>query len=262
MDVAGGIYYNGAYVELKENEWSIRMPTKVPSVEVAIERRKVLTVTSYGYLAEERAYIDKVLNRYLGEVGMPRLMGNLGYCIHELAGNAHKANLKRIYFQEKGLDITDSSDYELGMQWFKNDVLDRPEHFSARQREKGLYVKFHFQVQDDVLKIVIRNNVQLVPAEKEKIRAKFKLAKSAYNLADAYGAAEDYSEGAGLGIVMLNIMLRNMGFRERSFRIYVKNGETISFLSLDVGDLRSIHSPYVGESEMDVEPDTDEIPEN
>jgi hypothetical protein len=233
------------------------MPTKVPSVEVAIERSKVLTITSYGYLAEERAYIDKVLNRYLGEVGMHRLMGNLGYCIHELAGNAHKANLKRIYFQEKGLDIHDPQDYELGMQWFKDDVLDRPEHFSARQRENGLYVKFHFHVQGDVLKIVIRNNVKLVPVEKKKIRAKFKLAKRAYNLADAYGAAEDYSEGAGLGIVMLNIMLRNMGFRDRSFRVYVKDGETISFLSLDVGDLKSIHSPYLEDAEADVETSLD-----
>jgi len=229
------------------------MPTKVTSVEVALERRKVLTVTSYGYLAEERAYIDKVLNRYLGEMGMHRLMGNLGYCIHELAGNAHKANLKRIYFQEKGLDITDASDYRFGMQWFKGEVLDRPEHFSSRQRERGLYVKFHFHVQGEVLKIVIRNNVKLVPEEKRRIRAKFKLAKSAYNLADAYGAAEDYSEGSGLGIVMLNIMLRNMGFRDRSFRIYGKNGETISFLSLDVGDLKAIHSPYIENEELDMD---------
>lgn len=231
------------------------MPSEVSSVEVAIEKRKVLTVTSYGYLAEERAYVDRVLNRYLGEVGMPRLMGNLGYCIHELAGNAHKANLKRIYFQDSGLDIFDPEEYELGMQAFKENVLDNPEVFSSRQREKGYYVKFHFYVSRNVLKIVIRNNAELVAQEKQRIRSKFSIAKSAYNLADAYGAAEDYSEGAGLGIVMLNIMLRNLGFHDRSFRIYVKDGETISFLNLHVGDLRSINSPYLTDTAEELPPD-------
>ncbi len=224
------------------------MSANVPSVETAIERKKVLTVTSYGYLSEERAYIEKLLNRYLGEVGIPRLIGNLGYCIHELAGNAHKANLKRIYFSEQGLNIYEPEEYISGMKWFKDEVLDQPERFFSRQREQGYFVKFHFFVDRSILKIVIRNNAELVDEEKKRIRNKFKIAQRAYNLADAYGAAEDYSEGAGLGIVMLSIMLRNMGFRDRSFRIYVRNGETVSFLHLNVDDLRAIDSPYLSMS--------------
>ena len=216
------------------------MPAKVQSVEFAIEKRKVLTVTSYGYLAEERAYIDKVLNRYLAEVGIPKLIGNLGYCIHELAGNAHKANLKRMYFDDRGLDICDPDDYVRGMQVFKDDVLDRPETYFARQRSEGYYVKFHFQVSSDTLKIVIRNNAELTREEKKKIREKFKIARRAKNLADAYGSAEDYSEGAGLGIVMLHVMLKNMGFSDGSLRVYVKDGETVAFLSLDVSDLEAV----------------------
>lgn len=223
------------------------MSSKVESVEVALEEEKVLTITSYGYFAEERAYIDKVLNRYLGEINVPRLMGNLSYCIHELAGNAHKANLKRAFFKEQELDITDHYDYRKGMNTFKTVVLDNPYIYSSRQRETGLYVKFHFKVEGSTLKIVIRNNSELTEEEKERIKSKFRIAKKAQNLADAYGAAEDYSEGAGLGIVMLNVMLRNLGFSDRSFRIYVKNGETISFLNLNVEELSENAVP-AGES--------------
>ena len=221
------------------------MPMNISSVEFAIEEQKVLTVTSYGYLAEERSYIDKVLNRYLHAVGIPRLVGNLGYCIHELAGNAHKANLKRIYFSDRGLDLCNAEDYAEGMRVFKKEVLSQPERHFSRQRLEGHYVKFHFQVIGEVLKVVIRNNATLTKTEKSKIKEKFTLAKSAKNLADAYGSAEDYSEGAGLGIVMLHVMLRNMGFSGKSFRLFEKNGETVSFLSIDVGDLRFGESPYL-----------------
>ncbi|MFW6344106.1 MAG: hypothetical protein ACOC2B_05130 [Sediminispirochaetaceae bacterium] len=221
------------------------MQKNVSSVETALENKKVLTVTSYGYLAQERAYIDRLLHRYLHEVRLPRLMTNLAYCVHELAGNAHKANLKRIYFADQGLDIFDPSDYIFGMKSFKEEVLNNPVKFSSRQRERGYYVKFHFHALGSVLKIVIRNNARLVPEEKRRILEKFRIAKSACNLADAYGAAEDYSEGAGLGIVMLHVMLGNMGFRDRSFRVYGKDGETISFLRLDVKDLELFESPYL-----------------
>ncbi|MDY7029791.1 MAG: hypothetical protein SVR04_15975, partial [Spirochaetota bacterium] len=82
------------------------------TIDYAIESNKVLTVTSYSYLGVERDYIDNVLRKYLKQVGMHVLINNISYCIHEVAGNAHKANLKRLYFEMKDLDINDPRDYE------------------------------------------------------------------------------------------------------------------------------------------------------
>ena len=214
------------------------------TIDYAIERNKVLTVTSYSYLGIERDYIDRVLRRYLAQIGMHALMNNISYCIHEVAGNAHKANLKRLYFELKGLDINDPRDYRCGMEQFKQEALQHPKRYSVLHKERGYYIKFHFQIDGDSFKIVIRNNVPLTLQEKERIARKIEIARDASDLADVYAVSEDYTEGAGLGIVMLHIMLKNLGFNADSFRIYTRDQETIAFLSLDVRNTELLIRKY------------------
>jgi hypothetical protein len=214
------------------------------TIDYAIESNKVLTVTSYSYLGGERDYIDNVLRKYLKQVGMHVLMNNISYCIHEVAGNAHKANLKRLYFEMKDLDINDPRDYERGMVQFKQEALQHPEKYAGPHKERGYYIKFHFQIDGPVLKIVVRNNVPLTLQERERIERKIAIARYASNLADVYAVSEDYTEGAGLGIVMLHVILKNLGFNGDSFRIYTRNEETIAFLSLDITNTEQLERTY------------------
>lgn len=210
----------------------------------AIERNKVLTITSYSYLGDEREYIDRVLKRYLARVGMHNLMNNISYCVHEAAGNAHKANLKRLYFRLNGLDINDPEDYRRGMKLFKRDALQNPEKYSIRQKKFGYYIKIHFQIDGSFLRTVIRNNVPLTVQEKERITRKFEIAKHASNLADVYAVCEDYAEGSGLGIVMTHIILKNLGFDGNVFKIYTRDEETIAFLSLDTRNAEQLKKSF------------------
>jgi len=214
------------------------------TIDYAIESNKVLTVTSYSYLGVERDYIDNVLRKYLRQVGMHALMNNISYCIHEVAGNAHKANLKRLYFEMKDLDINDPREYELGMEQFKQEALQHPEKYTDSHKERGYYIKFHFQIDGPVFKTVVRNNVPLTFQERERIERKIEIARYASNLADVYTVSEDYTEGAGLGIVMLHVILKNLGFNGDSFRIYTKNEETIAFLSLDITNTEQLERTY------------------
>lgn len=214
------------------------------TIDYAIESNKVLTVTSYSYLGVERDYIDNVLRKYLKQVGMHVLMNNISYCIHEVAGNAHKANLKRLYFEMKDLDINDPRDYERGMVQFKQEALQHPEKYAGPHKERGYYIKFHFQIDGPVFKIVVRNNVPLTLQERERIERKIAIARYASNLADVYAVSEDYTEGAGLGIVMLHVILKNLGFNGDSFRIYTRNEETIAFLSLDITNTEQLERTY------------------
>lgn len=214
------------------------------TIDYAIQRNKVLTVTSYSYLGEEREYIDSVLDRYLSEVGLNALMNNISYCIHEVAGNAHKANLKRLYFDLKNLDIDKPQDYKAGMQTFKKEALQHPEKYARQHKLNGYYIKFHFQIEEPYFKIVIRNNVCLTEQEQERINKKIEIARNAQNLADVYAVSEDYTEGAGLGIVMLHVILRNLGFDGTPFKIYTKGNETIAFLSLRIEHAANLEENY------------------
>lgn len=59
-----------------------------------------------------------VLTKFLEACNQQKIEDNLVYCLGELLSNADKANLKRLYFKEKGLDINNSDDYKLGMKTF------------------------------------------------------------------------------------------------------------------------------------------------
>ncbi len=68
---------------------------------------------------EAHGLLDRILETWLAELGQERLQEPLSYCLKELINNAWKANAKRIYFEEKGLDIRSEADYELGMRDFR-----------------------------------------------------------------------------------------------------------------------------------------------
>jgi hypothetical protein len=130
------------------------------------------------------------------------------------------------------------------MKHFKQEVLQRPEDYTIPYKEFGYYIKFHFQIDEPCFKVVIRNNVPMTFQEKRKIDQKIEVAKGASNLADVYAVSEDYTEGAGLGIVMLHIILKNLGFSAMPFRIYSKGGETLAFLSLDTTKAELLEERY------------------
>ncbi len=204
------------------------------TVDFAIRNSKVLSLTTYSYFVRERRYIDRILAMYLREIGMDQLQNKLAYCIHELAGNAHKANTKRIYFRNRGLAISDPSDYEEGMKGFKESVIANMDQYYRALKEEGLFLKFYFKRRDSVLKLAIRNNVPLTREEEQKINNKFTIARRSTDLVSTYPELEDFTEGAGLGIVMISQMLKNMGFLHHRFRIYSYKGQTISALELNL----------------------------
>jgi hypothetical protein len=202
------------------------------SVREAIENSRTLTVKTVTYLAPERVHIDGILGAFLDAAGMRPLKNKLSYCIHELAGNAKKANTKRLYFQERNLDIRKEADYAAGMAGFKSAMLDRVDFYHDQLRAKNLYVKFQFRKVRNGVRICVRNNTELTPEELRRVREKQAIAERYTCLADAYSTTEDGAEGAGLGIVMMLFMLKNLGIGTDAFDVRAIGGETVATLSL------------------------------
>ncbi|MGA2480313.1 MAG: hypothetical protein ABSG63_16310 [Spirochaetia bacterium] len=201
-------------------------------VREAIENSKTLTLKTITYLPRERAYIDRILGAFLEVAGMTSLKNNLSYCIHELAGNAKKANTKRLYFQEKGLDINSPDDYATGMRGFKQETVDRIDQYLERLKEAGLYVKFQFRKIRNGVRITVRNNALLTAVEERRIREKIAIAARYTCFAEAYTNTEDGTEGAGLGLVMMIFMLKSLGFGPDALNIRVTGSETAAVLTL------------------------------
>jgi len=203
-------------------------------VHTAIRDQKLLSIVTHRYMSDERMYIDQVLELYLREIGRPELQNKLAYCIHELAGNAKKANTKRVYFQDKGLDIHNAAEYHIGMRAFKDEMVQEIDRYIALQEQAGLYVKFQFKRNGNTLKIAVRNNAELTREENRRIQQKLELARQADTLPEVLEQSEDYTEGAGLGLVMSIMMLRNLGVPTDYFQVLSRNGETYAVLYLDI----------------------------
>ena len=191
-----------------------------------------LTFKTYTLPHETEIYLDKVLESFLLELGQAKLKEPLSYCLRELAVNAKKANTKRVYFQEKKLDLGKDQDYELGMKTFKQETFDNLPYYLQKQKELGLYIKIVFQTKGKTLNIMVRNNVEIT--RKEQIRVFDRLARSRAftSLEEAFATVLDSSEGAGLGIVILVLMMKKIGLDEDCFSIDTDSGETVATITV------------------------------
>jgi putative nucleotidyltransferase with HDIG domain len=206
----------------------------VPKIKRAAHNAIPLTITTYTLPHDIEVYMEEVLDAFLAELGQKKLKDYLVYCLRELAVNAKKANTKRVYFESKVLDINDPTDYEEGMKTFKQDTLENIAYYLGKQKEKGYYIKIIFQAKAQNILIEVRNNVEI--NKKEYIRIHDKLARSRqYNtLEEALSNVLDPSEGAGLGLVILVLMLKKIGLDEECFDIWAENNETVARITVPI----------------------------
>ena len=210
----------------------------VPKIKRAAQNAIPLTITTYTLPHDIEIYMEEVLDAFLAELGQRKLKDYLVYCLRELAVNAKKANTKRVYFESKGLDIENAEDYEEGMKTFKQDTLDNISYYLAKQKEKGYYVKIIYQAKGSSILIEIRNNVEI--NKKEYLRIHDKLARSRQysTLEEALTNIIDPSEGAGLGLVILVLMLKKIGLDEECFDIWAEKGETVARITVPIAAAR------------------------
>jgi hypothetical protein len=197
-----------------------------------------LTVKTYTLPHDTEMYLGDILGVFLKELGQEALKEPLAYCLRELAVNAKKANTKRVYFMEKDLDLLDDADYKAGMENFKQETLDNIQHYLVKQKEEGLYIKVIYHVKGTIFNVYICNNSEIT--KKEQIRVYDRIARSRAfdSLEEALTTVLDDSEGAGLGIVILVLMLKKMGLDEDAFDIDTNNGETIARITIPMSEVK------------------------
>ncbi len=232
------------------------MPTKidVEQIKRAARNSIPLSIKTYTLPHETEEYLERILAIFLEEFGQDQIKDRIAYCLKELAVNAKKANTKRVFFKERGLDITDDHDYVEGMKDFKRTTIDNIQHFLQLQKEEGLYIKIVFHAKAKSFTVSVHNNVEI--SQKEQIRVYDRIARSRAfeSMEEALSTVLDDSEGAGLGIVILVLMLKKIGLDEEAFDIDIENGETVAritipFSDVHVEDLDTLSREIVAEIE-------------
>jgi len=197
-------------------------------IKKAISSGLPIVVSTFCLTHEIRLQMEKVVSDFLCSAGQEKLKNHVVYCVHELAANAKKANTKRVYFSDRNLNIASQDDYKEGMKYFREDTQNNSAYFLQLQRESGLFVKLVLQIQKNIIYIEVRNNTPANRSELIRIHDRLARARQYKTLDEALSQVFDETEGAGLGLVILMLMLKKLGLDEDCFDVSVAGQETVA----------------------------------
>ena len=228
-------------MKVSENELSV---DDIQSIRDAVRERRPVNFYCYTLTLEQKKRFQKILEVFLEECDEAYLFNCLSYCLFELLDNASKANAKRIFFKEQHLNINNQADYENGMKSFKANLSDNTKHYKD-ELEAGL-LQVHLELSaNDVISLAVSNNTKITEAEYKRIQDKIEKTKGYQNVADAFSDI-DQTEGSGLGIITVVIMLRKLGLNTSNLKFSVTEDETVATIEIpkhmiaDLDDLESL----------------------
>jgi len=182
--------------------------------------------------------IEHLLTKVVGVVfeylNRPKLGSALVYVLKELVMNASKANTKRVYFANYGLDINNPEDYQKGMKNFKAEVFSNFNKYLPLLEENGYYIRIDFKIVNDWVLIQIKNNCAACLAEKEKITDRIRSAARFKTIDEVLSSGLDESEGGGFGIIIGILMLRRLGLTDQVINYIFESNATKVVLKIPV----------------------------
>lgn len=144
--------------------------------------------------------------------------------LQELALNAVKANMKKVAL----LDGEDA-----GYRKFYEDVHRGARHLASLTRRRHYWAAIVIHPDKQKMRIDVINASPLLLDEENRIRVRMELASAFCSLDQFHAAAGDAREGAGLGLYLVQLGLKELGIARRQLRIRSDHtGHTVARVSL------------------------------
>ncbi|MCX7787602.1 MAG: hypothetical protein N2442_07880 [Spirochaetes bacterium] len=162
-------------------------------------------------LASFRDLLEFQLLILFRSVGFEPYKGELCFCIHELVSNGFKANLKRYFFQKKGLSLENMEDYRKGMEEFRSFLKSFPVHEDRAifgMEDPSFWVKVRILKKPEGLRISVENNSTLHYYERLRILDRESRSGQIQTLTELLLDSHDTEEGAGLGLLFVFFIMK------------------------------------------------------
>ncbi len=174
----------------------------------------------FKYLDEELLMVlNSIITKYLSKIDRIFLQNSVITILREVIVNALKANAKRVYFLKNNIDIKNPDSYAEGMAMFKKNVVGDFDLIRNDLNHSDFFVETSFEYKNEQLIVKIINNTPILSQELKRIHFRIEKAKQYNDFSDAYDEIQDDSEGAGLGLVLTILFLKNMGINPDNFKI-------------------------------------------
>lgn len=196
------------------------------NIELEKDDSSFVQIKTYRISQELEQIIHDHLNKIFSKSERPGVVPLVYTILKELGINACKANQKRVFFEEKGYDILNPDDYSKGIKEYKASFSESMGvEYGPKSKNKGYFCLIRFEYNQGGITITVTNNTPITKQEEKSIREKLAKAMGYDDLAMFYMDNADNTEGAGLGLALIIIMLKGEGIDPNYFRISI-SGET------------------------------------
>ena len=192
-------------------------------IEKALDEGKRISLQSFLLRERGERKLECIIETIFKRFDREAFVGPVHAAVRELIQNASKANLKRVLFLQKGLDPNMDEEYHQGMSDFRGYLVEsKLNRYRPLIVKENLFFTVDFEFGEKALAIYVRNPFPLYPAEEKRIRQKFHQSRTFDNLYEFYMEYSDLTEGAGMGIAMVEILLNQSGINRRNFTIFTE----------------------------------------
>lgn len=207
-------------------------------IKQCVKERKPIDFFCYTLTPDQKTRFQKILSVFLQECSQMHLYNYLSYCLFELLDNASKANAKRIFFKENNLDINNENDYKNGMKSFRETLIENTHHYEEKLEEGELRVHLLLTA-NDIISVTVTNNTKITDSEYARIQDKIERTKIYQTMADAM-ADIDQTEGSGLGIITVLVMLKKLGLDAEHLHFDTSETETVATIEIPKDSMEEI----------------------
>lgn len=184
------------------------------------EGRPLVVQTTVPSADQINALVAVLYQVMLG-LGKEEVHEQIAYGLRELIENAVRANRKRRLFREAGLDIASPGDYSKGLA-----LLQEEEEAGPAGADSDGIVEITLDITPEHLILRVRNSAEMVEIERNRVTQRLSAALLYETFDEVFEQIEDDSESAGLGLVMLGMILRRLGVPEDGLRFSSDGGFT------------------------------------
>ncbi|HBD96146.1 MAG: hypothetical protein A2015_07435 [Spirochaetes bacterium GWF1_31_7] len=211
---------------------------------------------------EEEDFLNILLKKLLINIGKDNVFDYISYIYREILNNAKKGNLKRLYFIENNLTITNKDDYSKGMINFKKALISETDKFTESLPEQGFYIKTGYTIIDDILEITIENNSCLTNEEKKVINDKIQNATEFKSIEDAMITVTNNPEGAGLGLIISILILKKLNLDQNNLIIFSDDRITHSTIKIPLSVTTAENQEFIKDTILSEIEDIPQFPEH
>lgn len=205
------------------------------AIQTAIQNGRKLSIITYVLGDKGESKLKYIIYSILKHYGREDLMELIYTSAKELIANSTKAAIKRMIFQEMNLNIMNLNDYNVGMEKFKEYLNDKKfPAYKEKMKKNNFFIKITLAHCKDYIRLYVINNFFLIPVEEERVIEKFQHAKKFDNLFEFFMAHGDTTEGAGMGITMVEILLTQSGYDRNNFKILSSPTANITIARVDI----------------------------